>query len=1244
MYLICGQVVDGVRLSPSKSIEFTIMAPPHSAVVPVDSKNVADTDRSNESPPDSLRKRVTAQARPFGERRRSSILVGQRSLDLLAMDDPGQKGPKFVMFIIRQYKRWGYFIAKHDWKAMIVCLLISGLGLFKVLTTPQENDITGYSPYGARARDEYKTYNEFFSEDGLGITVYVFALAKDGGSMLRETHLEEVVNILDDALVNVTMFDRDRNSSVSFSEFCHSFCLINEPVRQFYNGFHIQKELMEKGQPLNGRLNLSYPISSIFGRSLTLQQNFYGIRYYNDHNNTLEDNFNVTAALLSKAIAAADTAIQDEDEEPGNSTMEESAGAQAHHITNMKSAKIVVLQFRAEHESGWTVEGVKKYEMDMVNHFQKNYNSELLTTYVFCKTYVEEEMVRAGLSLVPYLSMGFFVMSICSVTSVVARAFYMHQHSTPKIVLAIMACVLPFMSCATALGLMFTFGMRFASILCVIPFLVLSIGVDSSYLMIHEWQRVIKHCRDHPNRKNVDVGYRISEVLSEIGPAIMISTLTNVFADGVGAFTSSPEITLLCVGNLVSMVIAFIYQMTFYAGLMSLVGRYEVLSEKKDRAEYQASIRAAQLERIGNGVSKHKLTRQSTKFHDNTKHALSATMHRYVNFVSQKTVALTTVLIYFIYLAFSIYGISHMNINLTTQKLFTADSPLLALDKIRVQYQVPHFTMATVFVNRPGNLSDPARLKRMNQFVEDMEKIRGSWGPVGTQYFVRDFLTFESSFETSDSEPVDLDQEPSSNQTTALAVPQATPDGVFKEEDIRNFIDWPEYSYWGGFLKLNNETDRVEKFFFTTAYHGKELSIWTERGKMLNEWRRVVDQYSPEFNAAVFHEDGVFLDLIENMPTDTWQSVLGTLVCMAAVCFVFLNSLFTVVIASSCVLSICAGILGILSWWSIDLDPITMAAMVISIGFSVDIPHTCPTIITKLRFGSLTPLLKQNCLLFVHIYMSEVFVKTMVICVVLCNMHGLIFLPAFLILFDSAVQFFRKLSMRARRMRRKNDLDQQGDQLSSPSFKPNASPNPARNGKPGDKKHKLEEKQRPNFSYTSQDSAAGHIPQRHNLSRISSTTDNSNSTVCDRPELDFASDSEQTRAGSPVDTITLQETKPKQQAKQMLEAVEANHASVKQWLVYQKRMKKLSNKHQALPYQISTSITSPSTKIPPPPSEHPPPYTPFGGQAANDTLLPTAQPRSGQQAAAGQSNNRNSRVIQPRGIRKYLQYATKEIF
>lgn len=65
--------------------------------------------------------------------------------------------------------------------------------------------------------------------------------------------------------------------------------------------------------------------------------------------------------------------------------------------------------------------------------------------------------------------------------------------------------------------------------------------------------------------------------------------------------------------------------------------------------------------------------------------------------------------------------------------------------------------------------------------------------------------------------------------------------------------------------------------------------------------------YSESFHAFVFHEDAIFLDLIDNMPTDTWQSIAGTLVCMTAVCFLFLRNTLTVIIAAASVLSVSIG-------------------------------------------------------------------------------------------------------------------------------------------------------------------------------------------------------------------------------------------------------------------------------------------------------------------------------------------------
>lgn len=47
--------------------------------------------------------------------------------------------------------------------------------------------------------------------------------------------------------------------------------------------------------------------------------------------------------------------------------------------------------------------------------------------------------------------------------------------------------------------------------------------------------------------------------------------------------------------------------------------------------------------------------RQASKFHDNTKEAISHTMEVYVQFVANRAVATFTILVYFLYLAFSIY-------------------------------------------------------------------------------------------------------------------------------------------------------------------------------------------------------------------------------------------------------------------------------------------------------------------------------------------------------------------------------------------------------------------------------------------------------------------------------------------------------------------------------------------------------------------------------------------------------------
>ncbi|CAG9536068.1 unnamed protein product [Cercopithifilaria johnstoni] len=918
--------------------------------------------------------------------RRSSVLVGKRSMQLF--EESGEKESKFVKFIINVYNKWGFWITRYSWPAMISCLLISMLALFKIYFTPQSNDLEGYSPFEARSRIEYNKYLNFFSGHGLAATTLLYITAKDGNSMLRPSHLNNTIEVLHLAENNITLYDPITRQNLSFNEFCKEFCDINEPVLQFYNAYMMQKWNLQNGDRPNRYLQLNYPISTLFGREITIQPYFFGVELYNG-NETKEDINKETEGILQ--LFGNDTNV--------DLLLDWNETYPA--VTNMKSVKMIALQFRALEKPQWSRDEMKQWEMSVV-HFFENYQSEHLMIYVISTTYIEKEMIRAGISLLPYLTVGFIIMCTCSVITVVVRAAYMHQNNIFKIFLAVMACATPLLACCTALAVLFLCGMRFSSILCVIPFLVLSVGIDNSYLMIHEWQRVTKEIRSG-EKKSETVGHRMSEVLSEVGPAILISAITNILADTVGCFTSSPEIRLLCIGNLFSMFMAYLYQMSFYSALMSVIGKFEIEAEKNEDNTTNITIEKSQL--------------RNSRFHDKSKLYVSKYMGIYADIISRPVIATLIIILYITYIIIFVWGIARMNISLTSEKLFPADSPLIKLNELREEYEIPLFTMATVFVDVPTDSSQKPPLLLMDKMVQDFESLDGSWGSNGTMYFMRDFALFQNFLR--------LNNDYDSDSLDDVSMTTIEPDVLskFNIDDLENFLAWPEYDFWSAFVQLQNvsadgKQKKMRRFFFTTAYHDKNLKEWTMRGKLLKQWRAIVDKpIYKSFNAAVFHHDAIFLDLIDNMATDTWQSIAGTLVCMAVVCFLFLRNMLTVVIATASVLSVSIGILGTLSWWDVDLDPISMAAMIISIGFSVDIPahvayHYCKASgnsTLQIRIGNcltsvgfpavqtaLSTILCVYSLWFAEIYMSQVFVKTVVSSVILCNLHGLVILPAIL--------------------------------------------------------------------------------------------------------------------------------------------------------------------------------------------------------------------------------------------------------
>ncbi|KHJ97808.1 hypothetical protein OESDEN_02206 [Oesophagostomum dentatum] len=224
-----------------------------------------------------------------------------------------------------------------------------------------ENDITGYTPYGARARDELDVAGEFFSRGGNGLAAFVLILPLDGGNALRPEILDQALEVEEKLSTNFTMFNPATNQSESYREFCFSFCEINAPFVQFASSYIVQLSLAKSGAEINDRIDLSYPISTFYNRQINIQPHFFGLEFGdNSVGPDVEEN---STAIVKKT-----------------------------RISNLKSVKMLSLQLRAERKKGWTTQMIKDFELSITQYFERDFVSSHIRVLTLSPSYAEAEV------------------------------------------------------------------------------------------------------------------------------------------------------------------------------------------------------------------------------------------------------------------------------------------------------------------------------------------------------------------------------------------------------------------------------------------------------------------------------------------------------------------------------------------------------------------------------------------------------------------------------------------------------------------------------------------------------------------------------------------------------------------------------------------------------------------------------------------------------------------------------------
>ena len=158
------------------------------------------------------------------------------------------------------------------------------------------------------------------------------------------------------------------------------------------------------------------------------------------------------------------------------------------------------------------------------------------------------------------LALGSTTLSVRSILHNPANALV-----ASKFTLGVIGIVIVLMSVSASVGLFSACGIKVTLIIAeVIPFLVLAVGVDNIFLIVHEFERVNISSPDE------EVEGRIAKALGRMGPSILLSASTETIAFALGAAVGMPAVRNFAVYAAGAVLINALLQITMFVSVLAL--------------------------------------------------------------------------------------------------------------------------------------------------------------------------------------------------------------------------------------------------------------------------------------------------------------------------------------------------------------------------------------------------------------------------------------------------------------------------------------------------------------------------------------------------------------------------------------------------------------------------------------------------------------------------------------------------